>query len=118
MKALLPIALVAFVLLSALCLVRPEGKNHNKGFLASELTLTTTEAENQECQTYVNSDGAPVIPLDRDYATLLRTKDDDGNVVLEQYLDVRGEPVVRSGNYATVSYRRAAGEIQITYLDI
>lgn len=66
---------------------------------------------------YVNSDGEPVIPLDRDYATLLRTKDDDGNVILEQYLDVRGEPVVRSGNYAAVSYRREAGEMWITYLD-
>lgn len=58
-----------------------------------------------------------MVPLDRDYATVLRTKDDDGNVVLEQYLDVRGEPVLRSGNYAVVSYHRETDEIQITYLD-
>ena len=116
-NALISLALAAFILLSALCLIPPEEKNHDKGFLASELTLTTTETENQERQTYVNSDGAPLMPLDRDYVTLLRTKDDNGNVVLEQYLDVRGEPVVRSGNYAAVGYRREADEIQITYLD-
>ena len=116
-KTVLSIALAIFILLSALCLARPEGKNHDKGFTAVERALETTQSGNQECQTYVNSDGTPVVPLDRDYATVLRTKDDDGNVVLEQYLDVRGEPVVRSGHYAAVSYRRGAGEIQITYLD-
>ena len=116
-KTLTSIALTILILLSALCLVRPEGKNHDKGILAAELTLETTQDGNQERQTYVNSDGEPVIPLDRDYATLLRTKDDDGNVVLEQYLDAQGEPVVRSGNYAAVSYRRGAGELWITYLD-
>lgn len=116
-KALLPIALVSFILLSALAMVRPEGKNHDKGFTAAELTLETTQSDNKECRTYVNSDGEPVVPLGRDYAILLRTKDDDGNVILEQYLDARGEPVLRSGNYAAVSYRREAGEILITYLD-
>lgn len=116
-KTLTSIALTIFMFLSALCLVRPEGKNHDKGILAAELTLETTQDGNQERQTYVNSNGDPVIPLDRDYATLLRTKDDDGNVVLEQYLDAQGEPVVRSGNYAAVSYRREAGEMWITYLD-
>lgn len=117
-KTFISLALAAFVLLSALCLVRPEGKNHDKGLTAAELTLETTQSGNQERQTYVNSDGAPVVPLDRDYATVLRTKDDDGNVILEQYLDARGEPVLRSGNYAAVSYRRKDGEILITYLDI
>lgn len=116
-KTLISLALAVFVLLSAFCLVHPEGKNHDKGFTAAELTLETTQSGNQECQTYVNSDGAPVVPLNRDYATVLRTKDDDGNVILEEYLDVHGEPVVRSGNYAAVSYRRKAGEILITYLD-
>lgn len=116
-KTLISLALAAFVLLSALCLVRPEGKNHDKGFTAAELTQETMQSGNQEHQTYVNSDGEPVVPLDRDYATLLRTKDDDWNVILEQYLDVRGELVLRSGNYAAVSYRRGDGEIQITYLD-
>ena len=116
-KTLTSIALTILILLSALCLVRPEGKNHNKGILAAGLTLETTQDGNQERQTYVNSDGEPVIPLDRDYATLLRTKDDDGNVVLEQYLDARGEPVFRSGNYAAIAYSREADEIQITYLD-
>lgn len=80
-KALLPIALVTFILLSALAMVRPEGKNHDKGFTAAELTLETTQSGNQECRTYVNSDGEPVVPLGRDYAILLRTKDDDGNVM-------------------------------------
>ena len=116
-KTLTSIALTILILLSALCLVRPEGKNHDKGILAAELTLETTQDGNQERRTYVNYDGEPVIPLDRDCATLLRTKNDDGNVVLEQYLDVRGEPALRSGNYAAVSYRREAGEILITYLD-
>lgn len=116
-KTFISIALAMFIILSVLALVRPEGKNHDKGFTAAELTLETTQSGNQERQTYVNSDGTPVVPLDRDYATVLRTKDDDGNVVLEQYLDVRGEPVLRSGNYAAVGYRREAGEIQITYLD-
>ena len=116
-KTFISIALAVFILLSAICLVRPEGKNHDKGFTAAELTLETTQSGNQERRTYVNPDGEPVIPLDRDYATLLRTKDDDGNVILEQYLDVRGELVLRSGNYAAVSYRREAGEIQIAYLD-
>lgn len=116
-KTLISLALAAFVLLSALCLVRPEGKNHDKGFTAAELTLETTQSGNQERRTYVNSDGTPVVPLDRDYATVLRTKDDDGNVVLEQYLDTQDAPMLRSGHYAAVSYRREADEIQITYLD-
>ena len=116
-KTFISIVLAVFVLLSVLALVRPEGKNHDKGFLASELTLETAQSGNQERQTYVNSDGAPVIPLDREYATLLRTKDDDGNVILEQYLDTWDEPVPRSGNYAAIAYSRQADKIQITYLD-
>ena len=92
-------------------------RDSDKGFTAAELTLETTQSGNQERRTYVNSDGEPVVPLGRDYAILLRTKDDDGNVILEQYLDARGEPVLRSGNYAAVSYRRGAGEILVTYLD-
>lgn len=116
-KPLLSIALAAFVLLSALCLVRREGKNHENGLTAAELTLETIQSGNQERRTYVNSEGAAVVPLGRDYTTLLRTKDDDGNVILEQYLDARDQPVVRSGNYAAVGYSREAGEIRITYLD-
>ena len=72
-KTLTSIALTIFMLLSALCLVRPEGKNHDKGFTAAELTLETTQSGNQECRTYVNSDGEPVVPLGRDYAILIRT---------------------------------------------
>ena len=116
-KTFISIVLAVFVLLSVLALVRPEGKNHDKGFLASELTLETAQSGNQERQTYVNSDGAPVMPLDREYATLLRTKDGDGNVLLEQYLDTWDEPVPRSGNYAAIAYSRQADKIQITYLD-
>ena len=54
-KTLTSIALTIFMLLSALCLVRPEGKNHDKGILAAELTLETTQDGNQERQTYVMS---------------------------------------------------------------
>lgn len=110
-------ALAAFVLLSVLGLVRPEGENHEKGPLAAELNVETTVSGEVESRTYVNSDGAPVIPIDRDYATLLLTRDAEGNVILEQYLDTQGEPVLRSGNYSAVSYDRGDGRIWIRYLD-
>lgn len=48
-KTVLSIALAIFILLSALCLARPEGKNHDKGFTAAELALETTQSGNQEC---------------------------------------------------------------------
>ena len=70
-KKLLMIVLAAFVILSALGLTRPEGKNHEKGPLAAELAVETTVSGDLEYRTYVNSAGAPVAPSDRGYATLL-----------------------------------------------
>ena len=61
-KTFISIALAVFILLSAICLVRPEGKNHDKGFTAAELTLETIQSGNQERRTYVNSEGAAVVP--------------------------------------------------------
>lgn len=116
-KQFLNIALAAFLIFSVLALRRTGAESHAQGPLAAELTVETTVSGEVESRTYVNFDGEPVVPADRDYATVLLTRDDGGNVILEQYLDAQGAPVLRSGNYAAVSYDRGDGEIWITYLD-
>ena len=110
-KQFLNIALAAFLIFSVLALRRTGAESHAQGPLAAELTVETTVSGEVESRTYVNFDGEPVVPADRDYATVLLTRDDGGNVILEQYLDAQGAPVLRSGNYAAVSYDRGDGEI-------
>lgn len=109
------VALAAFVILSLVGLHRPQKKV--EGPAAAELTLETTREGNEERSSYVNSYGVVTQPGDRDYTTIVKNRDENGTLVLEQYLDAEGKPARRSARYSAVSYAYEEGATRITYLD-
>ena len=68
---------------------------------------------------YVNSRGDLTVALDKNYATVIKTLDQDGNCVSEQYFDRNGKPAVLSAGYS--AFRREFNKdgewISTTYLD-
>ncbi len=68
--------------------------------------------------TYINGDGRPTVAADKGYASVRKTKNPEGKVILEEYLDAEGEPILLSAGYAAVSYEYEDGlNTEIRYLD-
>ena len=68
---------------------------------------------------YVNSNGVITVALDKNYATILKTYDQNGNCILEQYFDNFGKPAILiTGNSAICREFDSHGQwIKLTYLD-
>lgn len=66
----------------------------------------------------MNPDGVITDAIDMGYATVCRMQDDDGRVVEERYLDANGYPVARYENFHGLSYEYDETSTVITYLDV
>ena len=82
----------------------------------------TARSENTETGTridYVNSRGVLTVALDKNYATIIKTLDQDGNCVLEQYFDSHGRPAVMAAGHSALrrEYNREGKWVCTTYLD-
>ena len=68
---------------------------------------------------FVNSRGDLTVALDKNYATVIKTMDQDGNCVLEQYFDRSGKPAVLSAGYSAFKreFNKDGKWICTTYLD-
>ncbi len=108
--------LLAFVLASILFLLPDATVDHDSGFMSSELEVKETVEENVTNTSYVNSDGAITDAIDMGYATVQRTRNANGQVTEEFYLDAAGTPVDRYGDYYGISYEYNDGCIVIRYL--
>ena len=108
--------LLAFVVASILFLLPYASVDHDSGFTSSDLEVKETVEENVTNASYVNSDGVITDAIDMGYATVQRTRNANGQVTEEFYLDAAGNPVERYGNYYGISYEYNSENVVIRYL--
>lgn len=108
--------LLVFILASILFLKPDATVDHDTGFVSSELEVKETVEENVTNTSYVNSDGAIADAIDMGFATVQRTRNADGQLVEEFYIDAAGNPVERYGDYYGISYEYNGDNAVIRYL--
>lgn len=108
--------LLAFVLASILFLLPDATVDHDTGIVSSELEVKETVEKNATTTSYVNSEGTVTDTIDMGYATVQRTRNANGQITEEFYLDAAGNPVERYGEYCGISYEYNDGDIVIEYL--
>lgn len=110
--------IASVVLLSILALLPDADVDHDAGYTSSELSIRETVDENVTSTSYVNPDGVITVAIDIGYATVCRMQDDDDRVVEERYLDANGYPVARYENFHGLSYEYDETSTVIAYLDV
>ena len=108
--------LIAFILVSILFLLPDASVDHDSGFTSSDLEVKETMEENVTNTSYVNSDGVITDAINMGYATVQRTRNADGQLIEEFYLDAAGNPVERYGDYYGISYEYNSENVVIKYL--
>ena len=110
--------IVSIILLSILALLPDADVDHDAGYTASELSIRETVDGSVISTSHVNPDGVITDAIDMGYATVCRMQDDDGRVVEERYLDANGYPVARYENFHGLPYEYDETSTVITYLDV
>lgn len=110
--------IVSIILLSILALLPDADVDHDAGYTASELSIRETVDGSVISTSHVNPDGLITDAIDMGYATVCRMQDDDDRVVEERYLDANGYPVARYENFHGLSYEYDETSTVITYLDV
>lgn len=110
--------IVSIILLSILALLPDADVDHDAGYTASELSIRETVDGSVISTSHVNPDGVITDAIDMGYATVCRMQDDDDRVVEERYLDANGYPVARYENFHGLSYEYDETSTMITYLDV
>ncbi|WP_270195029.1 VanZ family protein [Faecalibacterium prausnitzii] len=110
--------IVSIILLSILALLPDADVDHDAGYTASELSIRETVDGSVISTSHVNPDGVITDAIDLGYATVCRMQDDDGRVVEERYLDANGYPVARYENFHGLPYEYDETSTVITYLDV
>ena len=111
------VLMAAVVLLSILAVKPDPAIDHDTGFIAAELRTVEGVDGCVTSTSYVNADGVVTDTIDAGFATVLKTRNGEGKVILERYLDAAGEPVARHGDYYGISYEYGEEKTVITYLD-
>ena len=110
--------IVSIIILSILALLPDADVDHDAGYTASELSIRETVDGSVISTSHVNPDGVITDVIDLGYATVCRMQDDDGRVVEERYLDANGYPVARYENFHGLPYEYDETSTVITYLDV
>lgn len=110
--------IVSIILLSILALLPDADVDRDAGYTASELSIRETVDGSVVSTSHVNPDGVITDAIDMGYATVCRMQDDDDRVVEERYLDANENPVARHENFHGLSYEYDETSTVITYLDV
>ena len=62
--------------------------------LSPHLTVKTEKTADGIRTDYVNSKGVITVALDKNYASVIKTYDQEGNCILERYFDDHGRPAL------------------------
>ena len=116
--ALFSLFLVIFFLLS-LNSVLPLKWQFPAWRLSAHLTTKTQKTSEGTRKDYVNSLGVITVALDKNYATVIKTMDENGNCVLERYFDNHGKPAILDTGSSALrrEYDSEGRWISTTYLD-
>lgn len=113
----LEVVLFLFVIFSIYFLLLKKDIDHDKGAVSSELTQMEEKKDNSTTKiSYVDEMGRITYAVDKQYATLVQTKDINGRILKEFYLDEDGEPTVCQGHFG-ISYEYKKDVQIIRYLD-
>lgn len=93
------VILLLFIIFSGYYLLPEKSTDHDLGFASLELSQKESTKGNIIRIDFVNKDGEITYAIDRRYATLLRTKNEDGQIIQDQYLDENGMPTNCYGYY-------------------
>ena len=117
-NAFLFILLVLFMLLSMNSIL-PLKWQFPSWRLSPHLTVKTEKSEDVIRTDYVNSKGVITIALDKNYASVVKTYDKDGNCILEEYFNDHGRPAMLPAGYSALrkEYNSDGQWISATYLD-
>ena len=87
--------------------------------LSLHLTSMNTDTAEGSRSDYINSNNDITVALDKNYATVLKTLDENGNCILEQYFDNHGKPAVLISGHSAIrkEYNEDGQWITTTYLD-
>lgn len=116
MNFILMVILFVFIISSVVWLIPDMGIDHDKGSISSELTVQETTEGNVARTSYVDAEGKLTCAIDKHYATIVKTLDEEGRIIEEQYLDEQGKPMGYYG-YCGISYVYEGNTVKITYLD-
>lgn len=108
--------LFLFIIFSVYFLLPEKRTDHDRGTTSSELTKLEKTEGNITRTSYIDTSGELTYAIDKHYAILVQTKDEEGRVLEEHYLDENEEPTACWG-YFGISYEHREGEDIITYLD-
>ena len=104
------VLLILFMLLSV-NIVLPMKWQFPAWKLSSHLSSVRTNTVDGTRTDYLNGMGVLTVALDKNYATVVRTLDSNGNCVLERYFDNHGKPTVSiNGNSALRREYNEAGQ--------
>ena len=87
--------------------------------LSPHLTVKTEKTADGIRTDYVNSKGVITVALDKNYASVIKTYDQEGNCILERYFDDHGRPALLSAGHSALrkEYNSNGQWISTTYLD-
>lgn len=111
------ILLILIIAVSVLAVMPEKMVDHDSGDIASELEISESVDGNVTSTSYVNTEGEVTDAIDMGYATVQRTRNADGRITEEFYLDAEGNPVKRYDDYCGIAYEYADDTVKITYLD-
>ena len=119
MRVLKVIARTVSVLLLILATVFKLGWNGGELRYSAALTRSVTEAGNVEHIDYLDDRGAPAFAQDLQYASVVRTRDDEGRTICEFYYDEKGGPAPQPEGYCGLKweYDALGRNSRIVYTD-
>lgn len=96
-----------------------EGTGKVSSFQSADLKTVSVIEDNQERVSFIDSNGHVTYASDKNYATVVKSRDDSGDIITEVYLDEKGEPALQpDGHYALRrTYNDKGQNIETTYLD-
>lgn len=91
----------------------------DNGIKADELTIRETNLGNISRIDYVDTNGSITYASDKHYATVVKRKDERGNIVSEYYYDESGDPAEQIlGHYGIErEYNELGQNVKTTYVD-
>jgi hypothetical protein len=110
------ILLILIIAVSVLAVMPDKMVDHDSGDIASELEISESVDGNVTSTSYVNIEGVVTDAIDMGYATVQRTRNAEGRIIEEFYLDAEENPVKRYDDYCGIAYEYGNGTVKITYL--
>ena len=110
------ILLILIIAVSVLAVMPDKMVDHDSGDIASELKVSESVDGNVTSTSYVNTEGVVTDAIDMGYATVQRTRNAEGRIIEEFYLDAEENPVKRYDDYCGIAYEYGNGTVKITYL--